>query len=74
MTRMLSLLILTSLVAVGCRSYDKPRDLREKPRPNLDNLSAEEQGKRIRGRYSLPQDDFRIGPRTGIDRSTPVGW
>ena len=58
----------------GCSSYDKPRDLREMPRAKLTGLPAEEQEKRIRGRYSIPDDDRRVGPSTGLARNTPLGW
>jgi hypothetical protein len=68
------LLGVLGLIQIGCQTYDRPRDLREKPRPALTNLPVEEQERRIRGRYSLPQDDFRIGPKTGLERHTPVGW
>lgn len=72
--RLGALLILLSTAVVGCKDFDKPRDLGEKPRPYLPDYSVEEQGRKLRGRYSIPQDDRAVGPRTGLDRSTPVGW
>jgi len=72
--RPVAFLMLVVLSIVGCRDFDKPRDLSNKPRPYLPDYSIEEQGRRLRGRYSIPQDDRNVGPRTGVDRSTPVGW
>jgi hypothetical protein len=72
MARKLTLLAVLALV--GCQNYDKPRDLRDKPRPNLSQFEPEEQERRIRGRYSIPLDDRAVGPKTFIDRGTPVGW
>ena len=72
--RRLVLLGLIATAVMGCKDFDKPRDLRDKPRPYLPDYSVEEQGRRLRGRFSIPQDDRAVGPRTGLDRSTPVGW
>jgi hypothetical protein len=58
--------------SVGCRDFDTPRTLRGSPRPDRPDLPIEEQERRSRARYALPEDDFRIGPATGIDRPDPV--
>jgi hypothetical protein len=67
------LLLILGMATTGCQNYDRPRDLRHKPRPDLDTSPAEQE-KRIRGRYSIPQDDQRVGPKTGLERNTPLGW
>jgi hypothetical protein len=59
-------------VPVGCRSYDTPRTLRGSERPDQPYLSVEEQERRGRARYPLPEDDWRVGPRGFIDRPDPV--
>ena len=74
MARTLTIAFALLTLGVGCQNYDKPRDLRDKPRPNLSQFEPEEQERRIRGRYSIPQDDRAVGPKTFIDRGTPVGW
>ena len=56
----------------GCRDFDTPRTLRGSDRPDKPSLSIEEQERRSRARYSLSEDDFRIGPATGVDRPDPV--
>jgi len=66
--------LILSQVPLGCEGTDRPRDLYKKPRPDLKPYDTEEQARRIRGRFSIPQDDIRVGPRTGLERHTPVGW
>jgi hypothetical protein len=74
MARTLALLALLTATASGCQNYDKPRDLRNKSRPNLSQFDPEEQERRVRSRYSIPQDGREVGPSTGLSRNTPLGW
>ena len=43
MARTLALLACFAATAAGCQNYDKPRNLRNKPRPNLSQFDPEEQ-------------------------------
>ena len=71
-------LILTALAAValapvGCGGFDGPRRNATKPRPDLPEYSVEEQRRRARDKYALPDDDFRNGPASYVDRPSPIG-
>ncbi len=77
MTRARTLALL-ALLAAGCRNYDRPRDARLKPRPDLPDadgrrLPIPEQEKRGRDRYAIPEDDLRSGPKAFVDRPSPTG-
>lgn len=67
------LAVFAALLVAGCKDFDRPRDLRQKPRPDLPQYTIEEQQSRGRGRYAVPDDDFRVGPRTFTDRPSPTG-
>ena len=73
MARTAKLLLLGCLALAGCKTYDRPRELRGKPRPDDPRLSIEEQQSRGRGRYAIPEDDRREGPKGFIDRPSPTG-
>ena len=62
-----------ALVPVGCGGIDGPRKNASKPRPDLPEYSIEEQRKRARDKYALPDDDWRTGPASNIDRPSPIG-
>ena len=77
MTRARTLALL-ALLSAGCQNFDRPRDARLKPRPDLPDadgrrLPIGEQQKRGRDRYAIPEDDFRSGPRAFVDRPSPTG-
>ncbi len=55
---------------IGCKGFDRQRDLRG--RPDLPELTIEEQQARGRARYANHEDDFRVGPRTYTDRPSPT--
>jgi hypothetical protein len=65
-------LLLAGSCAAGCGGFDTPRMLRGTPRPDQPGLSIEEQERRGRARYGIAEDDFRIGPKTFVDRPDPV--
>lgn len=67
------LVVLGGLATAGCKNYDTPRTLRGSERPDRGDLPTDEQARRARARYPLIEDDFRIGPKTYNDRSSPTG-
>lgn len=76
---LLGLLLVAGLT--GCRSnggdaprgFDTPRTLRGSERPDRPDLSIEEQQRRGRARYAVPEDDVRIEPKSFVDRPGPSG-
>ena len=72
MARKILFLFAAGVTLVGCRNYDTPRTLRGSERPDRPDLSTEEQERRGRARYPLPEDDWRVGPRGFVDRPDPV--
>lgn len=77
MTR--TLLILTvvmgasAILATGCCNYRGVRDARSKPRPDDPSYTIEEQKRRARDKYALPEPDFRVGPPTGSELPGGIG-
>lgn len=61
------------LLCVGCGGIDGPRSAKNKPKPDLPEYTVEEQQRRARDKYAIPEDDFRIGPSLNIDRPSPTG-
>lgn len=64
---MRTLLLLLLVLTAGCRNIDGPCAAKSKPRVDAPGLTIEEQERRARDKYTVPSDDFRIGPATGID-------
>jgi hypothetical protein len=71
MSRMMLLLGLVMLA--GCQSTSGPREVRNRPRPDNPYYTIEEQKRRGRDRYALPDDSPAVGPRTGISGYGPTG-
>lgn len=69
----LTALAVLALVPAGCGGIDGPRKNASKPRPDLPEYSIEEQRKRARDKYALPDDDWRTGPVNYSDRPSPIG-
>jgi len=67
------IVIAASFSSLGCGGFDGPRQSRSKPRPDLPEYSIEEQKRRARDKYALPEDDYRTGPALQIDRPSPTG-
>ena len=65
--------LLGAIGTMGCKGFETPRDLRKKERPDLPQYSTEEQERRGRARYTIPEDDLRAGPKGLIDRPSPTG-
>jgi hypothetical protein len=71
--KLIAVLALISLGQMGCSTIDGIRDNKRKPRPDLPELSIEEQMRRGRNKYAIPEDDWRIGPPTGNGQPSPIG-
>lgn len=67
------LLLVMVLLAAGCRNFAGPCEAIRKPRADAPGLSIEEQQRRVRDKYAIPSDDFRIGPAVGVDAASPTG-
>ena len=65
-------LLLLALLATGCKHIDGPFSARSKPAP-VPGTSLDEQQKRGRDKYALPEDDRSIGPPVFVDRPGPTG-
>jgi len=63
----------TVLTSLGCCNYNGVRDARAKPRPDDPCYTIEEQKRRARDKYALPDSDFRIGPPTGSELPGGIG-
>ncbi len=68
----LTILLILLVASSGCRNMAGPCAARDKPAPTA-GMPLDEQERRGRDKYTVPSDDFRIGPPTGIDRSGPTG-
>ena len=68
-------LILVALVlsSVGCSRFSGPIAVRNSGRADAPGYSLEEQERRGRERYTITEDDIRIGPKTYADRPSPTG-
>ena len=61
------------LILAGCQNTIGPLANRNRERPDQAQYDIEEQKRRGRDRYSLPDDSPLIGPRTGISNYGPTG-
>lgn len=73
MNRALMILGLILVAAPGCQFISGPREARMKPRPDLPEYSIEEQQRRARDKFAIPEDDLRTVPPGFIDRPSPIG-
>lgn len=74
MTRTLLILTAVAVISTGaCCNTARVRDARNKPRPDDPHYTIEEQQRRARDKYALPQEDFRVGPRTGSELPGGIG-
>ena len=71
--RMILLAALVGFASVGCKDFDGPRKAAVKPKPDLPGYTIEEQERRGRDKYTIPEDNFRNGPNLNIDRPSPTG-
>jgi hypothetical protein len=64
-------MLLGMLLLAGCQNTIGPLANRSRAKPDDPLFSIQEQQRRGRDRYSLP--DEAAGPRTGVDRYGPTG-
>jgi len=62
-----------ALLTCGCRNVGNLCDAKQKPRPDDPQYTIEEQKRRARDKYALPEDDFRTGPSTFNERPGGIG-
>jgi hypothetical protein len=70
---MVRLLLLVCATVAGCKNFDGPCAAWRKPRHDQPGLSIEEQERRARDKFAIPEDDFRVGPNNMSSRPTPAG-
>ena len=68
-------LILLALVlsSVGCTRFAGPVAVRQTGRGDAPGYTIAEQEQRGRERYTILEDDIRIGPKAYADRPSPTG-
>ena len=67
------LLVALFLSAAGCTRYAGPIAVRHMGRADAPGYTIPEQERRGRERYTILEDDIRIGPKTYSDRVSPTG-
>ena len=72
-SRMIFLVAFAASALAGCKDFNGPRSAINKPKPDLPEYSIEEQQRRGRDKYTIPEDNFRTGPNLNIDRPGPTG-
>ncbi len=72
-SRMVLLAVIAASALAGCKDFNGPRKAISKPKPDLPEYTIEEQQRRGRDKYTIPEDNFRIGPNLNIDRPSPTG-
>jgi hypothetical protein len=65
--------LLAALALTGCGSVQGPRAVRGKGPADAPGYTIEEQHQRGRDRYTMPIDDYRVGPSTQMGYPDPVG-
>ena len=75
MRRAYLLMLLLVAAAAGCSNdrFYGPIQTRHLPRADAPGYTIPEQEARGRQRYSILEDDWRIGPKAYIDRVSPTG-
>lgn len=77
--RLIVLAVPFLMTLVGCRGdFAGPLAVRhmdraDAPAPDGSRYTIDEQQTRGRQRYTIPDDDFRIGPRVGTGVMDPIG-
>jgi len=67
------ILIALFLTSLGCTRYAGPLAVRNMGRADAPGYTIPEQERRGRERYTILEDDPRIGPKTYSDRVSPTG-
>jgi hypothetical protein len=68
-----ALAISTVLSSLGCCNVGGLRDARSKPQPDNPRYTIEEQKRRARDKYAIPDSDVRIAPPTGSELPGGIG-
>jgi hypothetical protein len=63
----------TGCLSLGCRNVGGLCAARSKPRPDDPSYTIEEQKRRARDKYAIPDNDFRLGPNVYNDLPGGVG-
>jgi len=66
------MMLLGLLLLTGCQNTIGPLVNRQRGRPDDPYYSIEEQKRFGRDRYSLPDDSYTAGPKTGINGFGPT--
>lgn len=70
---MLAALVLTVGSLVGCNRFAGPVAVRHMGRADAPGYTISQQEQRGRERYTILEDDIRIGPKAYADRPSPTG-
>jgi hypothetical protein len=78
MRRAILLIVPIISFLAGCNQFAGPLAVRRMEpynalAPDGTPYTLPEQAIRARERFSIPSDDFRVGPRIGIDGTSPIG-
>ena len=71
--RLVLLAVVAASAGLGWKDFNGPRKAIVKPKPDLPQYTIEEQQRRGRDKYTIPEDNYRIGPDLNIDRPSPTG-
>ncbi len=67
------MMLLGLVMIAGCNGTVGPFANRNREKPDNPYYNVEDQKRRGRDRYSLPDDSPQVGPRTGIAAYGPTG-
>lgn len=78
MRRTIILVLPVVAILAGCNQFAGPLAVRRMDSydalaPDGKPYTLSEQAIRARERYSIPSDDWRVGPKIGLDGTSPVG-
>lgn len=68
-----TILLVAVLAVAGCSRFEGPLEVRQKGRADSPGYTIDEQERRARERWTVIEDDFRVGPRGYVDRVDPIG-
>lgn len=72
-TGILAALVLIAISAAGCNRFAGPVAVRQMGRADAPGYTIPQQEQRGRERYTILEDDIRIGPKAYADRPSPTG-
>jgi len=67
------MMLLSLLLLAGCQNTIGPLVNKQRGRPDDPYYSVEDQKRFGRDRYSLPDDAYSAGPKTGVEKYGPTG-